>query len=267
MVNLFTDIAGYPLRFIDIIDLLIVLYLLYRIYRLVKGTVAFTILIGILLLTILWLVVGKLDMRLLSYVLEKFFAYGVLIFIIIFQPEVRSFLVSLGNSTLKGRTTFLNKILGNDFFKDEVANMGGVNHELSEGIHQMAKEKIGALIVLVNDQKLEHLSDGGVALDAIVSNSLLRNIFHNGSPLHDGAIIIDGNRIIAASVILPLSQKSNLSKEMGLRHRAGLGITEQFDATAIIISEETGEVSIAKHGKLHTIENLDNFNTELELLQ
>jgi len=233
-----------------VLDVLIVVYLIYLLYKLVKGTPAFNIFIGVVLLSLVYMVVDFLNMRLLSSVFGVFAVSGVLLFVIIFQPEVRRFLLLLGNNTQKGRMQFLNKIFGDDLdLLDDDEKL--MIQRLRDSMSTLSRQKIGALIVLMPEMNDEVFSGSGVKLDAMISEQLIENIFQNKSPLHDGAVIISNNRIHSASVVLPVSKSTTINKSLGLRHRAALGVSETTNAAAYIVSEETGKISYAYKGKLY----------------
>jgi len=236
-------------RIWDILDILIVAYLMYKMYSLLKGTIAFNIFIGVLTLYFVWWVVERLDMNLLSLLLGKFVGFGVLILIIIFQPEVRNFLLMLGNTALRGRLSFLKSILG-DKWKNDITGDGITVDHITNAFLNMSESKTGALLVFASTNLSESLSDSGVTLNADISQSLIENLFYDKAPLHDGAVLISDNKIKAASVILPVSGNNKLPKKLGLRHRAGVGITEKSNSAAFIVSEETGQISYAFEGKL-----------------
>jgi len=248
------NIGALDIGFLDIIDVLVVAYLMYVVYKLVRGTVAFNIFIGVVLLYVTYLLVEALDMRLLSLLLGSVVAFGVIILIIIFQPEVREFLLVLGNNTLKGRFRFLDTFFGGNQSRD--LEQSFTLKILKESLGELKKSKTGALIVLSNASQL-NIEQSGEILDAKLSSSLLQNIFFKNAPLHDGAVLIHKNNIRAASCILPLSQNKDLSKDLGLRHRAALGVTESNNVLAIVVSEETGDFAMAEHGVLKTDLNLD----------
>ena len=247
MIYLF-DIGFLSIRIWDVLDILIVGYLIYQIYILLRGSIAFNIFIGVVLLYALWWLVGALKMDLLSTVLGQFVSIGVLMLIIIFQPEVRRFLLLLGNSTLRQRSNFLGRLLDKQFVPTEKNQLFVI--AIQKAILVMSKEKTGALIVVSNNDTLQHISDTGVKLDAQISQPLLESIFNKESPLHDGAVIITNRKIAAASCILPVSDTSNLPTSIGLRHRSGIGVTENADVAAFIVSEETGNIAYAYKGKL-----------------
>lgn len=255
------DIGFLDIRFLDILDILIVAYFLYLFYQLLRGTIAFNIIVGVLILYVIWWVVKILDMKLLELLLGKFGAFGVIILIIIFQPEVRKFLIFLGNTTLKGRFKFLNKFFSKSFEIEKV-NHNEIN-KIKRAIFNMAKTKTGALIVFstYNDSIVNE--NNGVMLDAKISQELIESIFNKESPLHDGAMIIIGNRIHSVGTILPVSTNPEIPKKYGTRHRSAIGITEVGNSAAFIVSEETGKVSYAYGGKLETNLNEDKVFNKL----
>lgn len=238
------DIGFLNIRFFDIIDILIVGYLIYQVYRLLRGSVAFNIFVGIVFLYVLWWLVKALKMELLSMILGQFVSVGVLVIAIVFQPELRRFLLIIGNQTLRGRFNFMNPTSDN---KNDYSNE--VN-EILQAIIELSESETGALIVLANNSTLINMADTGVKLEANISKSLIISIFNKESPLHDGAIIISDHRIKVASSVLPLSESPDLPQEAGLRHRAALGITEAANVTAFIVSEENGRISMAHQGEL-----------------
>ncbi len=234
------------IRFLDILDIGLVAILLYQLYRLIKGTVAFNIVIGMFSLYLLWLVVRALDMELLGSIMGQFIGVGVLALIVVFHPEIRKFLVFIGTNYNVNRVLSLDKLFGTGKSKT-------INHQQIDNIVDacvsMAKSKTGALIVVAGNSELTDQIITGEKLNAKISSILIRTIFFKNSPLHDGAAIIKGNKITAAGCILPLTQKE-LDKALGLRHRAAVGITEITDAICIIVSEERGSISVAKGGEI-----------------
>lgn len=242
------NIGDFPVRIWDILDVVIVSYLVYRVYKLLRGTIGFTIFIGVLALSAVWWLVGVLDMKLLTLALGRFFAYGVLILIIVFQQEVRRFLVLLGDTTLKGRMNFLNRFFGDS--SDREHEVSPHVNDVYEVIKHLSKTKTGALIVFDRDSGSSHLHSSGVKIDAELSAPLLNNIFFKNAPLHDGALVINKSRIMRASVILPVTKKLDIANKYGLRHRAALGISEFANVSTLIVSEETGAISTTSGGKL-----------------
>ncbi len=238
--------AFITIRFLDFIDILLVTLLLYQLYRLLKGTVAFNIIIGLFSLYLFWLIVKLLNMELIGSIMGQFIGVGVLALIIVFHPEIRKFLVFIGTHYNMNKVLGLDLIMGTG--KKRTINQEQIDI-LVDACVSMSKSHTGALIVITNTLELNDQVNSGERLNAKISSSLIRTIFFKNSPLHDGAVIIRGNRIAAAGCILPLTQKE-IDKSMGLRHRAAIGITENSDAVCIIVSEEKGTISIAKEGEI-----------------
>lgn len=259
---LLLKIGFLPVRIVDVLDVLIVGYLMYQIYRLLRGTIAFNIFIGVLTLYIVWWMVGQLKMELLSQVLTQFVNVGVILIVIIFQQEIRRFLLFLGNNTLNRQI----QIVGQFFSKDNVITdeLGLQQQIVKKSLLRMSRRKTGALIVLANDLNLEGVVSQGIELDANLSESLLESIFNKESPLHDGAVILSNGKIHSASCVLPISDSSGLPASAGMRHRAGVGITERANVAVFIVSEENGRISMAYDGKLY--ENLSEEQID-ELLE
>ena len=250
------------IRIVDVVDVLIVGFLIYHLYKLLKGTIAFNIFIGILLLYAIWLVVSALDMKLLTFVLGPFVGFGVLIVIIIFQQEVRHFLMILGNTTLKNRFTFFQKIWGDQLPMDQ--NLLDQNVEdILLAMTYFQERKVGALLVFSKNPDLPIWNNSGKKIDAVISSQLLKSIFQKESPLHDRAAIIINNRIYSASVILPLTDSKVLPMDLGLRHRAAVGVSEKSKALAFVVSEENGAWSMAKEGMLERIETQEELKKAL----
>ena len=247
MIFLF-EIGFLPIRIWDILDILIVGYLLYQLYKLLRGNIAFNIFIGLLLLYVIGWLVRELKMDMLSAILGTIMNVGVIVIIIIFQPEVRRFLLFLGDSTLRGRSKFVDRFI-NRSFQNGDQDMTLVN-TLKASMKRMSREKTGALIVLRKNLFLEGIITAGAPLDAIISEPLIESIFNKESPLHDGAVIINNNKIEMASCVLPVSESARLPKSVGLRHRAAVGITERAGVAVFIVSEENGSISFAFGGKL-----------------
>lgn len=253
--------AFITIRFLDILDIFLVALLLNLVYRLIKGTIAFNIVIGMFSLYLLWVVVRAVNMELLGSIMGKFIEVGVLALIIVFHPEIRKFLVFIGTNYNLNRALGLDKLFG-------IGKEKSINHEQIESLVDacvsMSKSKTGALIVIAGESELNEQINTGEKIDALISSPLIRTIFFKNSPLHDGAIIIKGNKIAAAGCILPLTQKE-LDKVLGLRHRAAVGITETTDAITIIVSEERGTIAFVKGGVIHrrlTKEQLSKFLEE-----
>lgn len=241
MIDLFLHV-----RLLDIIDIFLVAIIFYEIYKLVKGTVAFNIFMGIFIIFMVWLVVKSLKMELLGSILGQLFGVGVIAIIIVFQQEVRRFLLMLGSRYRANRRFSLENLFSNKFKLASEANLIAI----TEACRQMSEKRIGALIVLARESELREYVETGEIIDAEISTELIKSIFFKNAPLHDGAVIIIHNRIKAARCILPVSQKLELSPVLGLRHRAAIGVSEQTDAYVVVVSEESGRISLSSSGEL-----------------
>jgi diadenylate cyclase len=242
-------------RVLDVIDILLVSFLLYQLYMLLKGTSAINIFIGIFSVYLLWLIVKALNMELLGSILGQVIGVGVIALIVIFQQEIRRFLLIVGTRSLNKKPLSLERLFSFDVEPAPTLQINSITKACSD----MSKTKTGALIIISRQSKLVMYSSTGEMINANTSSRLLENIFFKNSPLHDGAVIIIEDKIYAAGCILPISENPNLPPKYGLRHRAALGITEHTDAIAVVVSEETGAISIAEAGHLHsnlTTENL-----------
>lgn len=236
------------LKLIDIIDIVLVAILLFELYNLLKGTVAINIFFGIVAFYFLWKLVNALQMKLLSEIFGAFISVGFIALIVVFQPEIRKFLLMLGTSG------FISKKRKRFFFWKINMNTPEVldADKVIMACRNLSESKTGALIIIAKISGLEQYVETGEKMDAVISESLIENIFFKNSPLHDGALIIQNNRLKAARCILPVSGNQKIPANYGLRHRAAVGVTEQSDALAIIVSEETGLISYSKGGKLQT---------------
>jgi len=242
-------IGFLDVRLLDIIDILLVAFLIYKLYDLIKGGVAMNIVIGLIsIYFIWWLCVNVLEMQLIGAVLGQFIGVGVIALIIVFQQEVRRFLIMLGTNSFLANSRFAQKLrnwsiqTGKEI-QTEIA-------PIVKACTNMAKTKTGALIVISRNTDLKFFASTGDLMEAEVSKRLIESIFFKNSPMHDGAIIISGNRIKAARCVLPVTDNPDIPAQYGMRHRAGLGVSEQTDAIAIIVSEETGRISVAIDGVL-----------------
>lgn len=249
------------IRWLDILDILLVASLLYQLYKLIKGTVAIRIFLGILAIYLLWKIVSAMQMELLSEILGQFIGVGVIALIIVFQPEIRRFLLLLGSQGPLGRTGIIKKIT--NWTKDIDDNNKLNINAIVRACFNMSRNKTGALIVLTVDSELKFHASTGDELNAKLSANLLESIFFKNSPLHDGGVIIHQNKITAARCILPVSDNRNIPSKFGLRHRAAMGITENSNALAIIVSEETGGISIANKGELTSELSLEELRAQL----
>ncbi|MCD4664258.1 MAG: diadenylate cyclase CdaA [Bacteroidales bacterium] len=234
------------INFLDVIDILMVAFLLYALYNLLKGTVAINIFFGIVAFYLLWKLVTALEMNMLSEIFGAFISVGFIALIVVFQPEIRKFLLMLGTPGFisKRRNRFL-------FWKFDLSTPIDIDiDKLIKACLNMSESNTGALIIIAQKSELEQYVETGERLDAKVSGPLIENIFFKNSPLHDGALIIHHNKIVASRCILPVSESQEIPAELGLRHRAAVGVTEQSDALAIVVSEETGEMSFSQNGEL-----------------
>ncbi len=224
---------------LDLIDIAVVAYFLYRIYLMLKNTRAATLVKGLLVLVLFMLISRWLNLHVISWLLEKSMTVIMVALPVVFQPELRRALEQIGRGRL------FNK--GSELDEQEMEEM---LNAVANATVIMSRRKEGALMVFERETGLEERIETGVAVDGLISDSLLLNIFEKDTPLHDGAVIIRGKRIVAASCLLPLTENRNLSQELGTRHRAAIGISEQSDAVVLVVSEETGAVSIARNGEL-----------------
>lgn len=231
----------------DFIDILLVALLLYYVYRLMKESGTISIFYGIMAFIVVWLIASEIfQMRLMGSILDKFMSIGLLILVILFQDQIKRFLVVLGSQR---RWRFLHKIMRHS--DQDNIDVQRVVMPVVYACMSMSKSKTGALIVIQGDMPLDSFAKTGDIIDADINTRLIENIFFKNSPLHDGAMIIAHNRIEAAGCILPVSHATDIPRSLGLRHRSALGIAQQTDAMAIVVSEETGAISIACSGHLH----------------
>ena len=230
----------------DFIDIFLVAVILYYIYRLMKESRSLNVFIGIMVFILIWLFVsGILEMRLLGSIMDKLVSVGALTLIILFQDEIRKFLYNLGAHQ---RVKSLVRLFRSNNKKEAEADKATIM-PIVMACMNMARKKVGALIVLERNTPLDSIIETGDVIDANINQRLIENIFFKNSPLHDGAMVIRRKRICAAGCILPVSHTVNIPKELGLRHRAALGISQESDALAIVCSEETGRISVAMRGE------------------
>ena len=232
-----------PFTFIDFIDIILVAAIMFWIYRATRGTNAPYIISGIIMIYLMWVVVRTLNMELLSNILGQFVSVGVIALIIVFQPEIRRFLQMIGMR--QKRFNFIARI----FNRNDNTSVT-IIAPIVQACREMSAHKTGALIVIGRQSDLRLITEGGIAIDAKISTPLLENIFYKNAPLHDGAVVIEGDRIVAAKCILPVTQ-SDVPKSYGTRHRAAIGMSEISDAIILVVSEETGGISIAHGGTIH----------------
>jgi len=241
-MNLFITI-----RFLDVLDILLVAFLLYQLYMLIKGTVAFNIFIGLFLVYLLWLLVKALNMELLGSFMGQFIGVGVLALIVVFQQEIRRFLLLIGSNNQVNKFFGMEKLFSSDKYRS------ASTHQIKmivKACETMSRTQTGALLVFARKSELREYVRTGEKINARISDALLETIFFKNTPLHDGAVIVIGNKIVAARCIMPITENTHIDPKFGLRHRAAVGITEATDAIAIVISEESGKMSIVENGTI-----------------
>lgn len=244
----------------DMIEIVLIAVLIYELMAWIKNTRAWTLFKGIVFLIVFVMLATIFNLTTILWIADKTLNVGIIAVIVIFQPELRRALEQLG------RKNFINDIFTIDDSKNTSERFSDKTiNELVKATYELAKHKTGALMVIENEISLTEYERTGITIDAEISNQLLINIFEHNTPLHDGAIIIRGNRIVSATCYLPLSDNMELSKELGTRHRAGVGVSECTDSMTIIVSEETGKVSIAMGGRL--VRNVDGDNLREELVK
>lgn len=264
IISTIKDYAYYlslpQMTMIDLLEILILAFVIYHGILWVKNTRAWTLVKGIIVLFLCYLVAYVLDMSVILWIFNKTLAIGITALLIVFQPELRKALEDLGKKNIvKSIIPFDDQKDKNKRFKDKSIN------EIVRATVELAKAKTGALIIMEKDINLSEYERTGINIDSAISSQLLINIFEHNTPLHDGAVIIRGDRIVSATCYLPLSDNLGLSKELGTRHRAGVGISEVSDSLTIIVSEETGKISVAIGGKL--LRNIDGELLKKKLIE
>ncbi|MBI3509628.1 MAG: TIGR00159 family protein [Bacteroidetes bacterium] len=248
-------------RWQDAVDIILVAFLLYQLYRLVRGTAAMNILIGVAVFYTIYRIVGMLGLELFSSVLEKFIDVGAIALLIVFQQELRRFFLYIGSSNFLRNRKFSSSIFRwGDESKLASTDIGAI----VKACRNMAESKTGALIVITRNNDLRFYSDTGDPVEARVSVRMIESIFYKNSPLHDGAIIITNNMIIAARCVLPVTENNDFPAHLGMRHRAAAGISENADAIAIAVSEQTGDIAFSKDGEIQTGITADKLKEMLE---
>ena len=232
------------IRIIDIVDIVLVALLLYYLYKLVKGTVAINIFFGIVILLAIWQVTELLKMEMVRYVLRAFLGVGMIVLVVVFQPEIRKFLLVLGSANFRARKRLFKSL---KFFSAETTSYTDIN-----------------AIVIQRNNSLDFVKNTGDAMNVAVNQPIIESIFFKNSPLHDGAMIIEDNTITATRAILPVSNDRNIPQRFGLRHRAAIGITEKSDAVSLVVSEENGQLSYIKEGDFVLFEDLEELKNILE---
>jgi len=232
---------------VDIIDIVLVAVIMYQIYKLTKGTNAPSILTGILLIYLLWVIVRTLHMELMKTIMNAVIGVGVIALIVVFQPEIRRFLHLLGTQGNRRGNSFFGRL----FEMEEKRRSTQLEYvsPVVQACSDMSEMRTGALIAIRGESDLDVIAETGIQVDAKLTSPLLKNIFFKNSPLHDGAVIVDESRIVAAKCILP-STTSDVPLSFGMRHRAAIGLSEMSDAVIVVVSEETGSISVARQGEI-----------------
>ena len=246
----------------DILDILLLGLIIFFAFRWIRGSSAMSIFIAIISLYLIRVLVSAFNMRLMTAIMDMVLDVGVLAIIVIFQPEIRKFLIRLGNRYMhsaQGRKIF--DMLTGKAGKGNMGTSEEVN-DLTEACRRMSEDKTGALIVIAHDNPLDEIIATGDRIDAAVHRRLIMNLFFKNSPLHDGAMVISGRRIVAARCTLPITERTNIPAYYGMRHKAAIGITEETDADVVVVSEETGRISFVRAGTVTPIGNIN----ELKLL-
>ncbi len=249
------------IKWTDIVEVLIISVLLYRVLAWVKESKAWSLMKGIVFILVFVMVAAMFSMTTILWIAKNVFGVAVTAMVVVFQPELRKALEQLGRrKVLSSLFQFDNRIIG-ERFSDQTIN------EIVRGSFEMGRAKTGALIVIGQNDPLTDYEKTGIMLDSVITSQLLINIFEHNTPLHDGAVIVRGNRLVSATCYLPLSENMELSKELGTRHRAGVGISEVTDSMTVIVSEETGRVSVAYEGKLSRNVDMDELREMLGSIQ
>ncbi len=246
----------------DILDILLLALIIFVVFRWIRGTSAMSIFVAIISLYVIRVIVSAFNMRLMTNIMETVLDVGLIALIVIFQPEIRKFLMQLGTRYMN--TAQGNKLISKFLKKGKSTNISGSDdvNNITEACRRMSEEKTGALIVIAHNASLDEIISTGDKIDAAIHRRLIMNLFFKNSPLHDGALIVSGGRIAAARCTLPITERSNIPANYGMRHKAAIGITEETDADAIVVSEETGRISFVKGGAVTPINNIN----ELKLL-
>lgn len=248
------------LRILDIVDILLIAALLYYFYKLVKGTVAVNIFIGIIIIYMVWLLTKLLQMEMLSNVLGEFIGVGMFALIVVFQQEIRKFLLMIGSTNFARRKRFFQTLR---LIKDDVETSNDVE-SIIRACEAMGKTNTGALIVIQRNTGLDFVKNSGDSMKILVNQPIIESIFYKNSTLHDGAIVIEDNYITATRAILPVSNDRTIPLRFGLRHRAAVGITEKTDALALVVSEETGQTSYIRDGEFVMYEGKEELIEKLK---
>ena len=258
-MTLQAQLLPFSIGWTDVIDILLVAFLIYQLYKIIKGTVAIKIFVGILAIYLLWQLFEALQMELVAEILGQFIGVGVIALIIVFQQELRRFLLMIGTTGLDRPIARWLGVRG----KKQSRYVVDIA-EITRACSRMASSLTGALIVLTKQSDLQLYASSAEKIDGLLSNDLLESVFYKNSPLHDGAVIISDNRIMYARAVLPVTDREDFPIGLGTRHRAAAGITEISDAVAIVVSEQTGTISYSKDGQIFTKLSVEELTERLE---
>ena len=247
-MNFLFSIGYLQVNFLDILDILLVSFLLLQLYRFMSGSVAFKVIIGFIVLYVVSLIVKAANMQLLSNIFGEFTGVGIFAIIIIFQPEIRKFLLVLTRNTFTSRGGWL-KNIGSWLFDESNLREDDIQI-ISQATIELSKSKTGALMVVSQTKDLKFVIESGQDLDSNLSVGLLMSIFFKNSPLHDGAVVIYGSKIVAARCVLPVTERTDIPPNLGLRHRAAIGVSENPEVFVLVVSEETGRITVVRNGVL-----------------
>ena len=237
------------IRFVDILDVIIVAFFIYQLYRLLRGTNVMRIFWAVLVIYITWRISVLLGMRLTGEILGGIMSIGLIALVIVFQPEIRKFLLMVGTKTQLTGDTVKKRF---QFWRKDLDKHSSINLDpYVQACLHMSQSKTGALIIFKRSNEVEELVATGERINAVASSALLETLFFKNSPLHDGAVIVHGNTVLAARCILPVTARIDIDPNLGLRHRSAIGVTEQLDVISVIVSEETGAISYAVGGEIH----------------
>ncbi|WP_047416111.1 diadenylate cyclase [Cellulophaga sp. Hel_I_12] len=245
----------------DLIDIFLVAILLYYIYKLVRGTVAINIFIGIVFVWGFWKLTELLEMKMISSMVGGFMQVGLIALIIVFQQEIRKFLLMIGSTNFSNKRNFIKHF---KFLKQEAGAISTDVDAILGACDKMSSSKTGALLIISRTNSLDFVKSSGDKMHIEISQPIIESIFYKNSPLHDGAAIIENNYIVATRVILPVSNERNIPLRFGLRHRAAVGITEKTDALALVVSEETGSITYIKNGEFTLYKDLNELSNMLK---
>lgn len=241
--------------FWDVVDILIVAVILYKVYEMLQDTRAITLVKGLIVLMIVTVVAGLLELHVISWLLQKTVTLLFVALPIVFQPELRRALERLGQGRFLGLDQYL-----------DVEEANTLTNEIDKAVFNMADKKIGALLVIEKNVGINEIIDTGIKIEGLITTEFLMNVFIPNTPLHDGAAVVRGKRLVAAGCYLPLTENRSLSSELGTRHRAAIGLSEQCDAVIIIVSEETGVVSVAENGRIERYMTHDSLRQRIRPL-